>query len=88
MPQPWNADNRRRFWGDVRRGRELTASDDPIEAYIRQRGLRILLQTSESMSDEKVQALERACSERVRCALKNAPSRWSNKSVASQPATV
>jgi len=57
MPQPWNADDRRRFWRDVRRARELTASDGPIEAYIRQRGLRILVQTSEPMNNEQVQAL-------------------------------
>jgi len=57
MPIPWNGDERRRFWEDLSRAKMRPFADDPIKAYLRERGLRILVQTREPRSEEVVRHL-------------------------------
>lgn len=54
MPLPWNDDERRRFWEDLTRAKMRPLTDDPIKAYLRERGLRILVQTREPRSEREV----------------------------------
>jgi subtilisin family serine protease len=54
---PWNLDERRRFWEDISRAKMRPLSDYPIKAYLRERGLRILVQTRELRSESEVRQL-------------------------------
>lgn len=54
----WNSEERDRFWNDVlQASRSIALDEGEVQKYIRERGLRILVETTRPMSSEDVRKL-------------------------------